>query len=117
MLNRGLQSKANNENHLIISILDPESKLLPFEARVSSNEAFSISRSFCYDIFNKREKFYEINTETVHKSFNINVHYACSLSIVYSVILLVVMLVMRMKKCYEGKITQTPISMSVTPNI
>ena len=59
LLNRNLSTIISDETQIIISILDPESKLLLCEARLSCDEAFRISRSFCYDLFRKREKFYE----------------------------------------------------------
>ena len=51
----------DNETKLVISILDPGSNLLPPEARLDTEEAFQLSRSFCFDLYQKREKFYEEN--------------------------------------------------------
>ena len=61
ILNPNFSSILNNERKIIISILDPESKLLPTESRLNCDEAFQLSRSFCYDLFKKRDKFYELN--------------------------------------------------------
>ena len=60
IINPKFSSIVNNEKELIISIINPESKLLPAEARLYCDQSFSLSRSYCYDIFKKREKFYEV---------------------------------------------------------
>ena len=60
LLNNNFSSIVNNEKLLILSILNPESELIPEEARLYCDTAFRLSRSFCYDLYKKREKFYEI---------------------------------------------------------
>ena len=60
LLNKHFSSIVNNEKMLILSILNPESEMLPAEARLYCETAFDMSRSFCYNIYKKREKFYEI---------------------------------------------------------
>ena len=60
LLNPNFSKLVNNESQLIISILNPESTLLPEDTRLHCDKSFNISRSYCYDIFRKREKFYEI---------------------------------------------------------
>jgi hypothetical protein len=60
--NPKIASLANNENALIVSILDPESSLLPDEIRYnweSSIKIYSLSRDYVYNIHRKYEKFYE----------------------------------------------------------
>jgi hypothetical protein len=64
VMNPSISSILNNETKLIISVLDPESNLLPPETRLYSDEAFKVSRSFCFDLYKKREKFYELNQST-----------------------------------------------------
>ena len=59
IVNSNLSSIINDEKKTLISILNPGSSLLPSDARKHSDEVFNISRSFCYDIYRKREKFYE----------------------------------------------------------
>ena len=59
IVNSNLSSIITDEKKTLISIINPESSLLPSEARKHSDEVFNISRSFCYDIYRKREKFYE----------------------------------------------------------
>ena len=63
ILNPNISTIVNNEKQLIISILDPESKMLPIETRLYCDKSFIISRSYCYDLFNKREKFYKLKSE------------------------------------------------------
>ena len=60
LLNNNFSSIVNDEKMLILSILNPESEMIPAEARLYCDTAFRISRSFCYDLYKKREKFYEI---------------------------------------------------------
>ena len=60
IINKHFSEIINEEKNTILSILDPDSTLLPTNARLHCQEAFSISRSYCYDIYKKREKFYEI---------------------------------------------------------
>ena len=59
ILNKGFSSIVNDEKLLMLSILNPESKQLPEESRLYCDSSFKIARSFCYDIYKKREKFYE----------------------------------------------------------
>ena len=61
VMNQHISLLVDNETKLVISILDPGSKLLPPEARLDSDEAFQLSRSFCFDLYQKREKYYEEN--------------------------------------------------------
>jgi hypothetical protein len=59
--NNRISSLLNNEVALMITILDPESSLLPEEIRfnwVSSSQIYSLSRDFAYNIHKKFEKFY-----------------------------------------------------------
>ena len=60
IINPKFSSIVNNENKLIILILDPEPEMLPAEARLHCDQSFTLSRSYYYDIFKKREKFYEV---------------------------------------------------------
>ena len=64
VMNPHISLLVDNETKLVISILDPGSKLLPPEARLDSDEAFQLSRSFCFDLYQKREKYYEENYPT-----------------------------------------------------
>ena len=64
VMNRHISLLVDNETKLVISILDPGSKLLPPEARLDSDEAFQLSRSFCFYLYQKREKYYEENYPT-----------------------------------------------------
>ena len=52
--------KPETLSHLLL-LLNPDSALLPNQTRIHKAEAFKISRSFCYDVYRKREKFYEVN--------------------------------------------------------
>ena len=61
ILNKNFSEIIKEEKNIIISILDPDSTLLPPQARLHCEEAFNISRSYCYDVYKKREKFYENN--------------------------------------------------------
>ena len=61
ILNKNFSEIIKEEKNIIISILDPDSTLLPPQARLHCEEAFNISRSYCYDVYRKREKFYENN--------------------------------------------------------
>ena len=59
--NNKISSLLNNEVALMITILDPESSLLPDEIRfnwVSTSQIYSLSRDFAYNIHRKFEKFY-----------------------------------------------------------
>ena len=54
-----------NEVALMISILDPESSLLPENIRYdweSSTKIYSLSRDYVYNVHRKFEKFYEKTT-------------------------------------------------------
>ena len=62
LLNANSKDIMNNEDQLISAILNPQSKNLPESARLHCDSAFALSRSYCYDIYRKREKFYEIKT-------------------------------------------------------
>ena len=64
VMNPHISLLVDNETKLVISILDPRSKLLPPEARLDSDESFQLSRSFCFDLYQKREKYYEENYTT-----------------------------------------------------
>ena len=53
---------ADNEAALMISILDPESSLLPDDVRFnweSSKKIYSLTRDYVYNVHKKFEKFYE----------------------------------------------------------
>ena len=59
--NDKISSLMNNEVALMVSILDPESSLLPEEVRCnwkSSTAIYSLSRDFAFNIHKKFEKFY-----------------------------------------------------------
>ena len=59
--NNKISSLLNNEVALMITILDPESSLLPDEIRfnwVSTSQIYSLSHDFDYNIHRKFEKFY-----------------------------------------------------------
>ena len=61
LANPKVASLADNETALIISILDPESSLLPEEIRYnweSSNKIYALSRDYVYNVHRKFEKFY-----------------------------------------------------------
>ena len=60
ILNPNFTSIMNDEKKLIISILNPESSMLPAVTILHCDKSFELSRSFCYDIFKKRDKFYEL---------------------------------------------------------
>ena len=52
----------DNEVAVMISILDPESSLLPEEVRLnweSSSSIYALSRDYVYNIHRKFEKYYE----------------------------------------------------------
>ena len=56
---------AGNEAALMISILDPESSLLPEEIRFnweSSTGIYALSRDYVYNVHNKFEKFYDVKS-------------------------------------------------------
>ena len=56
---------ADNETALVLSILDPESSLLPEEVRFSwesSKDIYALSREYVYNVHRKFEKFYEKST-------------------------------------------------------
>ena len=56
---------ADNETALVISILDPESSLLPEDIRYnweSSTAIYTLSRDYVYNVHRKFEKFYENST-------------------------------------------------------
>ena len=56
---------AGNEEALIISILDPESSLLPEEIRYnweSSTRIYAMSRDYVYNVHKKFEKFYNVKS-------------------------------------------------------
>ena len=62
LANPKVASLANNETALLISILDPESSLLPEEIRYnweSSKKIYALSRDYVYNVHKKFEKFYE----------------------------------------------------------
>ena len=62
LANPRVVSLANNEAALLISILDPESSLLPEEIRYnweSSKEIYALSRDYVYNVHKKFDKFYE----------------------------------------------------------
>ena len=61
VLNPDFKEIINDERKIMLSILNPDSALLPNQTRIHKAEAFKISRSFCYDVYRKREKFYEVN--------------------------------------------------------
>ena len=59
--NSRISSLLNNKAALMVSILDPESSLLPKEIRFnweSSSLIYSLSRDFAFNIHRKFEKFY-----------------------------------------------------------
>ena len=60
IINPKFSSIVNNEKKLIISILDPESEMLPAEARLHFDQSFKLTRSYCYNILKKIEKFYKV---------------------------------------------------------
>ena len=63
--NSKISSLLNNEVALIISILDPESSLLPEDIRLnweSSSKIYAISRDYVYNVHRKFEKHYEITS-------------------------------------------------------
>ena len=62
ILNKGFSNIVNNEKLLLLSILNPESEKLPEESKLYCDRSFKILRSFCYDIYKEREKFYEIKS-------------------------------------------------------
>ena len=62
ILNQNFTVIMDNEPQLIISILNPESRQLPESARLYCEKSFQLSRSFCYDLYKKREKFYEMKS-------------------------------------------------------
>ena len=60
--NPKITSLIDNEAALVISILDPESNLLPEDIRQnweSSNRMYALSRDYVYNIYRKLEKHYE----------------------------------------------------------
>lgn len=60
--NNIISSLLNNEAALMVSILDPQSSLLPEEIRFnweSSSEIYSLSRDFAHNIHRKFDFFYE----------------------------------------------------------
>ena len=60
--NSNVSSLLQNEDALMISILDPESSLLPDEVRFnwdSTTDIYELSRNYVYNIHKKYEKFYE----------------------------------------------------------
>ena len=60
--NPKVTSLVDNEEALIISILDPESSLLPEDIRFnweSSNAIYTLSRDYVYNVHKKFEKFYQ----------------------------------------------------------
>ena len=62
MNNPRIAGITNNEAALIVSILDPESALLPDDVRFnwnSSNTIYKLSRDYVYNVHKKFEKFYE----------------------------------------------------------
>ena len=76
--NNKISSLLNNEVALMITILDPESSLLPDEIRfnwVSSSQIYSLSRDFAYTTFienlkssrRNQMKFTSINYYTLYK--------------------------------------------------
>ena len=59
--NKNLSSILDNEEKIILSILDPLSSKLPEVITLnwtSPKHAYEISRQFCYNLHNKREKLY-----------------------------------------------------------
>jgi hypothetical protein len=55
----------------MISILDPESSLLPDEVRFnwdSTTDIYELSRNYVYNIHKKIEKFYEKTSWSLHSS-------------------------------------------------
>ena len=62
ILNPNFKDIMDNELQIIISILNPESLQLPESARLNCEKSFQLSRSFCYDLYKKREKFYEMKS-------------------------------------------------------
>ena len=62
LANPKVASLANNETALLISILDPESSLLPEEIRhnwESSKKIYALSRDYVYNVHRKFDKFYQ----------------------------------------------------------
>ena len=59
IMNKGFSSIVKTEKLLMLSILNPESEQLPEESRLYCDSSFKIARSFSYDIYKKREQFYE----------------------------------------------------------
>ena len=62
LANPRISSIFGNETALIISILDPESSLLPEEIRFnwhSSSDIYRVSRDYVFNVHRKLEKFYE----------------------------------------------------------
>ena len=59
IINPNFSSIIDDEKQILISILNPESAMLPTKVRLYSDEVFKLSRSFCSDIHKKRDKFYE----------------------------------------------------------
>ena len=60
--NPKVASLIENETYIMISILDPESSLLPKEVQYnwkSSTEVYALSRDFVYNVHRKFSKFYE----------------------------------------------------------
>ena len=60
--NQKITSLLGNETALMISILDPESSLLPDDIRYnweSSKQIYSLSRDYVYNVHRKFEKFYQ----------------------------------------------------------
>ena len=57
IINPNFSSIIDDEKQILISILNPESAMLPTEVRLYSDEVFKLSRSFCSDIHKKREIF------------------------------------------------------------
>lgn len=56
---------SGNEPALMISILDPESSLLPENIRYnweSSKQIYALSRDYVYNVHNKFEKFYKVKS-------------------------------------------------------
>ena len=60
--NSKLTSLLNNEVAVMISILDPESSLLPDEITLnweSSSKIYALSRDYVYNLHRKFEKYYD----------------------------------------------------------
>ena len=64
-----MSSLLQNEDALMISILDPESSLLPDEVRFnwdSTTDIYELSRNYVYNIHKKYDKFYEKTSWSLH---------------------------------------------------